>query len=350
MRFTNIGYTRSRTQGTQMEKNQSPFHKRILRLFGYVFLLCFCVPFLTSCESSKTIVNGLDEKEANEILVFLNTKGIEAVKVKAASEGAGAKLVLFDITVNESQAQEAMYLLNQQGLPRRRSQNLLGIFSTGGLVPSDLQEKIKYRAALSEQIASTIRKIDGILDADVNVSFPEEDPLNPGQSKGRITASVWVKHSGVLDDPNSHLITKIKRLVAASVTGLDYDNVTVIAERSRLGEMLGTVGAPEEEKQYVSVWSLIVAKDSLTRFRVIFFSFSLAILLLLLSLIWLLWKVLPLLHKHGEGIKSLFSISPIHTGPGGPPVAEKKVDASKAPKKEGEPKEKGLVDKDIDET
>ena len=113
--------------------------KQYSRWLNYVFLLCFCVPFLTSCEGTKTIVNGLDEKDANEILVFLATQKIEAEKVKAETGGAGGGgLILWNINVKATEATEAMRLLNQQGLPRRKSENLLNIFSTSGLVPSDL--------------------------------------------------------------------------------------------------------------------------------------------------------------------------------------------------------------------
>ncbi len=132
-----------------------------------------------------------------------------------------------------------------------------------------------------------IRKIDGVLDAEVQISFPEEDPLNPGKTKGKITSSVYVKHNGVLDDPNSHLITKIKRLVAASITGLDYNDVTVISDRAR-GSELSDFGPPtEEEKSYVNIWTIILAKESVTRFRIIFFTFSFLILIMALALIWL---------------------------------------------------------------
>lgn len=305
----------------------------VIRFLSYVFLFCVCIPLFTSCSSTKTIVNSLDEKEANEIIVFLQSKGIDAAKMQSAEGGGGggAKVILWDIQVPAEKSMEAMSLLNQSGLPRRRGQNLLGIFSNTGLVPSELQEQIRYQAGLAEQIASTIRKIDGVLDAEVQISFPKEDPLNPGKSKQKITSSVYVKHSGVLDDPNSHLLTKIKRLVAASITGLDYDDVTVIADRARYSgyPTAGQAGASsEEEKQYVSVWSLIIAKDSLNRFRIVFFGFILLILLLMLALIWLCWKVFPLLQKHG-GIKELF-----HTHP----IATDKVAAEEKNKKEAEAK------------
>lgn len=300
----------------------------------HLLFLLLMAGFLTSCESKRTIVNGLDEKEANEIMVFLSTRGIDANKQQAATEGAGGKAVLWNISVDSSRGNEAMALLNQVGLPRRRGQNLLGIFSNVGLVPSGMQEKIRFQAGLAEQIGSTIRKIDGVLDADVQISFPDEDPLNPNAPKQKITASVYVKHSGILDDPNAHLISRIKRLVASSVNGLDYDNVTVIGDRARfsessLGGLQGTFG--EEERPYVNVWSMTIAKDSLTRFRLFFFSFTITILILVLILTWLLWKVYPLL-RHSGGFKQLFSLRPFQM--------EKKPSEEPASNKEAPKEEK----------
>lgn len=322
-----------------------------LRFISYVFMLFFVIPLLTSCGSSKIIVNGLDEREANEILVFLASKNVEASKIQNIGGNAGGanKIVLWDIQVNSEQSTEAMALLNQSGLPRRRGQNLLNIFASSGLVPSEMQEQIKYQAGLAEQIASTIRKIDGVLDAEVQISFPKDDPLNPhAEKKQKITASVYVKHSGVLDDPNSHLITKIKRLVASSITGLDYDNVTVISDRARYGESpsAGILGSLDEEKQYVHVWTMVIAKDSLTRFRIIFFSFIFLILSLLLTLIWFGWKLYPLLQNHG-GVKELFHIRPIElkNTPSKELIPSDSTEVSAL-----HVEDKGLVDKDIDET
>lgn len=320
----------------------------------YLFLICLCIPLLTSCGSRKTIVNNLDEREANEIIVFLSTKGIDVVKQPAKEAGGGggggAKIQLWDISVPDDQSLEAMSYLNQEGLPRRRGQSLLGIFTGSGLVPSEAEQKIRYQAGLAEQIASIIRKIDGILDAEVQLSFPVEDPLNPGgEKKQKITASVYIKHNGVLDDPNSHLVTKIKRLVAASITGLDYDNVTVIGERARFSEYIpsgqGQAGS-EEEKQYVNVWSIIIAKDSVTRFRIIFFSFTLLILLLTLILTWIFWKIYPMLKAHG-GLRELFQLKPIHAEK----ETTKPVEEKNVPKEIPTEKEKtATTDKDIDQT
>jgi type III secretion protein J len=320
---------------------------QMLRFFAYSLLIGSSFLF-TSCESQKTIVNSLDEREANEILVFLESKGINANKMQSAGGGTGAsKIVLWDVSVNEKDAIQAMALLNQAGLPRKRSQNLLSIFSNVGLVPSERQDKIRYEAGLAEQIASVIRKIDGVLDAEVQLSFPEEDPLSPGKTKGKITASVYVKHNGVLDDPNSHLITKIKRLVAASITGLNFNDVTVISDRAR-GSDLSTsfLSGEHEEKSYVSIWTIVLAKESVTRFRVVFFTFSFLLLLMAVCLIWLTWKIYPLLKRHG-GFKELFHLQPLKIGA---PEEEKTQDTEEPAEDKNSSEDKGLVDKDVDET
>ncbi|MCB1111285.1 MAG: type III secretion inner membrane ring lipoprotein SctJ [Chlamydiales bacterium] len=322
------------------------FKKNFLPLL----LLCFCLPLLTSCDSRKTIVHGLDEKEANEIIVFLASKGIEAGKVQN-TEGTGSgpqKQVLWDIAVDNDVSKEAMSELNQSGLPRRRGQNLLNIFSNVGLVPTDMQEKIRYQAGLAEQIASTIRKIDGVLDAEVQISFPEDDPLNPGKKKEDITASVYVKHSGVLDNPNAHLATKIRRLVTGSVTGLKYDNVTLILDRARYSDYpVGGFANTEEAKQYVNIWGMVIAKESVTRFRIVFFSMVVVLLLGILAFIWLGWKLFPLLESHG-GLKKLFTLKPIsgEEGEAGEDSSEKK---EKNAEKQPEKKEKTAASSEPDE-
>ena len=284
--------------------------KHPLHFFKSLLLLVLPLLFLTSCEQRKTIVNGLHEREANEIIVFLDSRGIDASKVQAASSGGGggSDIVMWNISVSQDRATEAMAILNANGLPKLQSRDLLGIFKDSGLVPSELQEKIRYQAGLAEQMAGTIRKIDGILDADVRLSFPEEDPLNPGETKGEVTASVYVKHQGVMDDPNSHLETKIKRLVSSSINGLRFDNVTVISDKAIFNDL--TLNQISSEREWKKVWGVILAEESLVRFRVIFFAMSILLLSLVLTLIWIIWKLFPIIQSTG-GIQSLLSLDPL---------------------------------------
>ena len=305
----------------------------------FSFLLLFV--FLTGCSSQKVIVHGIDEREANDIIVYLSAKGVEAAKIKAevASGGGGAEEPKWDIGVGADDYDRALSLLGAGGFPRRKGENLLSIFAKGGLVPSDLEEQIRYQAGLGEQIANTIRKIDGVLDASVQLAFPKQDPLNPQKTVGDVKASVYVKHTGVLDDPNTQLIPRIRRLVSSSIPDLKYDNVTVIPDRARLSDVsfVPEGNNVNEQKDYVSIWSVIVAKESARTFRIFFFTFSLLVLLLLLAVMWLGWKFYPLMESLG-GYKVLLDIHPITEARiKGLPETEATIEAAKEEKPPEEP-------------
>ncbi|HSX03970.1 MAG TPA: type III secretion inner membrane ring lipoprotein SctJ [Rhabdochlamydiaceae bacterium] len=287
--------------------------------FVRLFLILSVFLFLTGCEKTANIVNDVPEREANEIVVFLASKGINAIKTTSPSTTAGggeATNILWSISVDESQVVEAMAFLTQNGLPRRKSISLLDIFAKSGLVSSDREETIRYQVGLAQQIAGTIRKIDGVLDADLELSFPPESTGIPGAPGAaavptKITASVYVKHQGILDDPNSHLVTKIKRLVASSITGLDLNDVTVISDRARYAEVTVPQQAEEmtpKEKEYVSIWSIVLNRASAGRFRMLFFVLIFATIIFALLIGWLIWKFYPLLRK--KGFKNFLNPAP----------------------------------------
>lgn len=289
------------------------FINRLSLLFiAFLFLL-------TSCEGNRVIVNDVDEREANEIIVFLASKGIESDKVpSSAPAGAGGEASnLWSIAVEPTRTTEAMALLNQIGLPRRMGSDLLSLFSKQGLMTSEKEETVRYQAGLAQQIGNMIKKIDGVIEADVQLSFPTEAATAvPGMTNAptqRVTAAVYVKHQGILDDPNSHLVTKIKRLVSGSVTGLDINDVTVISDRSRFTDITlleikdSMISQP---KDYVSIWSIVMSKSSAGKFRLLFFAFSFLLALLALIIGWLLWKIYPILKNRGWS--ELFNPAPIH--------------------------------------
>lgn len=274
---------------------------------------------LAGCENNRVIVNGVEEREANEIVVFLASRGITAQKISAKTTGGvGGDMgpALWNISVPERYMTEAMAILNQNGLPRIKGTNLLELFAKQGLMTSEKEETIRYQAGLEQQIANTIRKIDGVIDADVQLSFPAEtpavSPTGPTVPQ-RVTAAVYVKHQGIVDDPNSHLVSKIKRLVAGSVNGLDINDVTVISDKSRFTDVaLGTSleAAPFQPKDYTSIWSIVLSKDSVMRFRLLFLSLIISNIAFLFLALWMIWKLYPLLKVQG-GLRRLFHPAPL---------------------------------------
>lgn len=269
--------------------------KRFVSLF-FSFLTLL---LLTGCEGHQSIVTNVEEREANEIVVYLASKGISAQKIQATvSETAAPTALLYNIAVDSDRSVDAMSILNKVGLPRRTGTNLLTLFAKSGLMSSDKEETIRYQAGLAEELKNTIRKIDGVIEADVQLSFPPTETLAPGVTPPKITAAVYIKHQGLLDDPNSHMETKIKRLLAGSVNGLTFDNVVVVSDRSRFSDITLTpdgepIGPSMLEQTYVSIWGVVLTKSSLARFRFIFFAFIVLILLLCAGFGWAAFKYYP---------------------------------------------------------
>lgn len=293
---------------------------RCRALLQKALLACFCIAFFTSCENMQKIITGVNEREANMIVVLLESKGIKANKspttISAAAAGAEQTSPKFDIMVNASDAIQAMAFLNKNGLPKQKGTNLLQLFQATGLMTSDKEETIRYQAGLAEQLNNMLMMIDGVIDSSVQLSFPPQEAF-PGEEaqKEKITAAVYVKHQGVLDDPNNHLEDKIKRLVSGSVTGLDINDVTVVSDRSRFTD-ISVEEMPEAitaaPKEYVSIWNIVMNKESAARFRFLFFFLIFFALVFALLLGWLIWKFYPILKKRG-GFKQLLSPVPVTT-------------------------------------
>lgn len=276
-----------------------------MKKFAYFCLIGLFGFFLTSCQENRAIINNVNEREANEIIVFLASHGIEAQKIKTVSqEGAGgtANYAIWSIFVSPEKTVDAMALLNKQGYPREKGITLLELFKKQGLMSTDKEESVRYQAGLESELTGIIRKIEGVIDASVQISFPQKEP-QLGEKKQKMTAAVYVKHQGILDDPNYHLEGKIKRLISSSVEGLELEDVSVISDKSELASLKlkpdsDLIAAKAREKEYVSIWSIIMTKESAKRFRAIFFVFIGLILLFGGLAGFLIYKFYPLIKQN----------------------------------------------------
>lgn len=283
--------------------------QKTLRFFIFAALL-----FLTACGQNQVIVNNVDERQANEIVVFLASYGIPAEKMAKASTGAaaGASANLWNIAVAPEKATDAMAILNRVGLPRRQGTGLLDLFGETGLMTSDKQQTIRYQSGLESDLGNMIQQIDGVISATVKLSIPEEQGLGVTETnKPKPAAAVYVKHEGGLDSVNSNLTTKIKRLISSSVPELTFDNVTVVSDRSRFTDVTprSSMGQSPDHPEMATIWSITMSEASIARFRVIFFLFCFLVLVFGLLAAWLTWKIYPFLPN--GGMKRLFSLKPI---------------------------------------
>lgn len=285
------------------------------------YLLCFFIlaTLVVGCKTATIIANNVQEREANEIVVLLQSRGVDCIKVPApiSTTGGGGGLQMWNITVPARQITEALAILNQSGLPRVKGTSLLDLFGAKGLVPSEMENKIRYQEGLSEQLAMTIRKMDGIIDANVQITINQDE-----ESVKELTASVYVKHRGILDNPNSILITKIKRLISSAVPGLTADNVSVVTDRALISDISVESLQMEEAQDFVSIWGVVVTKSSIKLLRTILYLFIFVLFIFACLVIWMIWKTFPFLQKNG--FMTLFSPKPyeIHSLPHSSDIAD----------------------------
>lgn len=294
------------------------FYSKIKKI-SLLFVSLTLMLLLSSCGTEEKILTNVTERDANQIIVLLESKGIKVKKSLVKSSGAAAQSSenMWDIIVEHGKGTEALAVLNRIGLPRPSGMTLLELFPSQGMMKTDTEEKIRYNEGLNAQLANTLRQIDGVLNVEVQISFPQEDTFNPDAAKEYPRASVFIKHDGILDDPNNLLPQKIKRYISGSVVDLRYEDVTVVTDRARFTDVNLKALEPKSEKNpfggqdFVKIWSIIVSNDSAASFRTILFLFCFFSLVFILALGWAAWKFQGVF-KQMKGFKSFFSTEPMN--------------------------------------
>lgn len=183
-----------------------------------------CLSLVAAC-GVETIVHGLEEREANQIVELFADNDIPATKAMLDT----GRTVSFSVTVPAKSRVEAIRLLNRHELPRRPDQGYTQVFKESGLIPTSAEEKAKKLAALEGEIERQLKLIEGILDVQVQLVMPEDSALRMTQdSQSATTASVTVKYMPGAGGTKPLSEPQVQAIVAAGVEKLTPDNVVVV--------------------------------------------------------------------------------------------------------------------------
>lgn len=190
-------------------------------------LLALVMVGLTAC--STDLKQGLDERQADEILVALRERNIDAKKESRIVNREAS----YAVTTSRTSLAEAQRVLVILGLPREK---LVGIEDICGkadaLIPSPSIDRCKFQLALQNEIKRALVSIDGVVDVKVNVNIPEKVALTDNKAQ-RPTAAVMLKYipdekgQAPFDDK------KVREYVANSVDNLDFNDVSLLATPAR---------------------------------------------------------------------------------------------------------------------
>jgi type III secretion protein J len=164
--------------------------------------------------------HGLDERQANEIVAVLEQAGVAADKAPEEGQSDAYKIV-----VPRSEAGRAFALLEARDLPRRGQRGLAETFAKDSLLPSPIEDRARWSAALAAELERTLQRVPGVAAARVHLALPPEEPLVGASAHARPTASVLIRSGrgpvGIAD-------ADVKRLVAGAVPGLQSADVGVV--------------------------------------------------------------------------------------------------------------------------
>lgn len=266
-----------------------------------VLPLALALASLAGC--AVPVAAGLEEGDANRVVVALDQAGIDAAK--EADPGIEGR---FRVTVPRDDASRALATMADEQLPRAKSRGLLEAADRGQLVPSQAAEHAQLVAGLAGELERTLGGIDGVLAARVHMNLPPRDGLRDGPPP-KATASVLVEHRGTTPPlaPES-----VQRLVAGGAPGLAPADVAVV--------FIPRASRPSGARPEVAhVGPIAVARGSMTTLKIALASLVLVVLALAAATLGLYAKLGRLRREQAEAERARAAPrSPSMTGRPGP--------------------------------
>lgn len=188
-------------------------------LFLTAILLTTLFSFLRK-EDYSVLYSNLKPDDAGNVLTVLSQEGID-YKV----EGNGSIIM-----VPKEKVYETRLKLAAKGLP---SGKVVGfeIFEEPKLGTTQFQESVNYIRAVEGELVRTIKHIDAVADAKVNISLPKDSIFVKEDEEAK--ASVIVKLYPD-KDLTKEQVKAIVFLVSRAVNNLKPENVTVVDNRGRV--------------------------------------------------------------------------------------------------------------------
>jgi flagellar M-ring protein FliF len=171
-------------------------------------------------EPKALLYSNLDLKEAASISQALDQAG---VKYEAKGDGS-------TIMVARDKVAATRLLLSSKGLPTSGSVGYEIFDNASALGQTDFVQNLNRQRALEGELARTIRSLDGVNFARVQLVLPKRQLFEDAAEDP--TASVVIGVAG--REPSSDQVRALQNLVAGAVPNLKPERVTIVDQNSKL--------------------------------------------------------------------------------------------------------------------
>lgn len=187
------------------------FHSAWLVRFAFIAL----VVCLSAC-SRSSVVDGLSQREANEVVTVLYNYGVKAsVAASAAVRGK------YEVSVDSSYASQARILLQANDLPREPAKQLNDLLEAKGLLPNPREvEQARVDLALSEEVRGLIEKLPEVRSASVVV----RSMLLLGKSPAAV---IVVQRDASSTTEDQKFLTQIRETVQPVIASVAPENIHI---------------------------------------------------------------------------------------------------------------------------
>lgn len=236
---------------------------------------------------TEPLYHGLDEAQANAMVVELSRAGFGATKVPDPAD-----TTLWVVNVPRAERVQAWERLQQAGLPRPVQSGFGDFYPGAGLIPTSQEERVILQYATAQEVRTSLLKIDGVIDAHVHLVLPHKARVQLSNApKAEPRASVLVRWRALESEAPPVNEEEVRALVAGAVEELKPEAIEVVMTRATM------VPTAEREVVFAAVGPLVVAPQSASMVKALIVGMALMIMGLSAGLV-----VLVVRRRQQEGL------------------------------------------------
>lgn len=196
--------------------------------------LVLCVVVLAAAGCKEILYSDLSETEANEMVAALAAFNIGSTRTRD-------KDGIYALNVDSSYVADAIVILRAEGYPREKFATLGDVFNSDGIISTPFAQHARFIHAINQELSHALTSVSGVRSAKVLTTIPV--PARYDRTLPSATASVTIHYESDFDVQAN--VSNFKRMVAAAVPNLDYENVTVSLFKARRNVTLVPVAAAD---------------------------------------------------------------------------------------------------------
>lgn len=183
------------------------------KIYSFSILLVFLA--LIGCK--ENLYSELSEQDVNMMIAILEQNGISAERHKDDQNKYSLRVESEDFT-------SSVKILAAKGYPKKKFQSMGEVFSSEGIIKAPFEQRARFTHALSQELSKSLSDIEGVVSARVHITQPEISRFGKAKEKPRAAVIILHYPSKAMNE----MRPKIKQLIAHSVNGMTYENVTVV--------------------------------------------------------------------------------------------------------------------------